>query len=200
MQFINKIYSYLSSIPFDTLVCIIWGSFAAVFILAFIMCLALPKVRAASKRPYLCLANAYAAVTLSAFLIKNGLPKSVLAAAMFWLAGYLSYGILCAMTKPVAVHGKDSPVALTSTFVQTPPPPVHINMPPAKTDVRLDHAISVTDRLLQKNPGKGDRQELEKLKGTLSVLQSKGTLSPSECDILNENFNALLKLMAKYNI
>ena len=73
-------------------------------------------------------------------------------------------------------------------------------MPVAKNNVRLEHAISVTDRLLQKNLGKGDRQELEKLKNTLAVLQMKGALSPAESEILNENFNALLKLMAKYDV
>ncbi len=71
---------------------------------------------------------------------------------------------------------------------------------PAKNSVRLEHAISVTDKLLCKNLGKSDRQELEKLKNTLAVLQMKGTLSPTESDILNDNFNALLKLMAKYNV
>ena len=60
--------------------------------------------------------------------------------------------------------------------------------------------MSVIDKLLLKNIGKGDRQELEKLKNTLTVLQMKGTLSPTESDILNDNFNALLKLMAKYNV
>ena len=87
--------------------------------------------------------------------------------------------------------------------VQPPRPQpnnVRQEIPAAKSTVRLEHAISVTDRLLQKNLGKGDRQELEKLKNTLAVLQMKGTLTPSDSDILNDNFNALLKLMAKYNV
>ena len=75
-----------------------------------------------------------------------------------------------------------------------------VDVPAAKSTVRLDHAVTVTDNLLRKNLGKGDRQELEKLKNTLVVLQMKGTLTPAESDILNDNFNALLKLMAKYNI
>jgi len=70
----------------------------------------------------------------------------------------------------------------------------------AKTNVRLEHAVSVTEKLLGKNLGKTDRMELEKLKNTLSVLQLKGTLTPAESDMLNENFNMLLKLMAKYNV
>lgn len=73
-------------------------------------------------------------------------------------------------------------------------------IPAAKSSVRLEHAIAVTDKLLTKNLAKSDRQELEKLKNTLAVLKIKGTLNPTEADILNENFNALLKLMAKYNV
>ena len=60
--------------------------------------------------------------------------------------------------------------------------------------------MGVTDKLLSKNLSKSDRQELEKLKNTLAVLQIKGTLTPTEAEILNDNFNALLKLMAKYNV
>ena len=66
--------------------------------------------------------------------------------------------------------------------------------------MKLDHAATVTDKLLQKNLAKSDRQELEKMKNTLAVLQIKGSLTPVESDILNDNFNALLKLMAKYNV
>ena len=73
-------------------------------------------------------------------------------------------------------------------------------IPAAKNGVRLEHAVAVTDKLLTKNLAKADRLELEKLKNTLAVLKIKGTLNPTEADILNENFNALLKLMAKYNV
>ena len=73
-------------------------------------------------------------------------------------------------------------------------------VPAAKNGVRLEHAVAVTDKLLTKNLAKTDRQELEKLKNTLAVLKIKGSLNPVEADILNDNFNALLKLMAKYNV
>ncbi len=75
-----------------------------------------------------------------------------------------------------------------------------VRAPAAKNNVRLEHAVAVTDKLLSKNLSKSDRQELEKLKNTLAVLQIKGTLTPTEAEILNDNFNALLKLMAKYNV
>ena len=200
-QFIDRLFSTISSIPFDTLVIIILGSFTGIFLLAFFASLALPRLRTASKRPYLCFTNAYTAVVLAAYLTVSELPQAILAAALFWCAGYLTYGLLCAVSKPVAIRHKTvSQVAVTSI---PPKPPQKISnppVPPTKNNVRLEHAISVTDSLLQKDLGKGDRQELEKLKNTLAVFQMKGTLSPTESDFLNENFNALLKLMAKYNV
>lgn len=199
-DFIDKIYSSFSSIPFDTLVWIILGSFAAITLLTVILCFVIPKIRAAEKRPYLCLVNAYTAVALAAFLIKEPLAQSALAAVIFWCFGYLMYGVLCFISKPA----KKDEVTPSAVTILPPRSPVsltpHPDVPAAKSSVRLEHAISVTERLLQKNLGKSDRQELEKLQSTLSVLQMKGELSPAESDILNDNFNALLKLMAKYNI
>ena len=73
--------------------------------------------------------------------------------------------------------------------------------PPAATSVvRLEHALSIADKLLLKNLGRGDRQELEKIKTALTVLKVKGILSAQEGEALNEMFNALLKLMAKYDL
>ncbi len=198
-KIIDGIYSSISSLPFDTLVWIILGSFAAVTVLAIVMSFALPKVRAADKRPYLCLVNAFTAVVLAAFLTKQQLAESVLAAVIFWCFGYFFYGVLCFISKPAkSQNAAPSQVTLLPSRSAVPAP--RSDVPAAKSSVRLEHAISVTDRLLTKNLGKSDRQELEKLKSTLSVLQMKGELSPAESDVLNDNFNALLKLMAKYNI
>ena len=200
-KYINKIYSSLSSIAFDTLMWIVWGSFVAIFVAVVAACFLSPKIKAMSKRPYLCLVNAYAAVTLSAFLTANALPQSILAAALFWCAGYLTYGALCMIAPKRKEEKPVAQLALSSIPVQPQKvTPARTEASPAKSSVRLEHAISVTDKLLQKNLGKGDRQELEKLKNTLAVLQMRGTLSPTESDILNDNFNALLKLMAKYNM
>ena len=200
-QNIDNFFSTLNNIPFDTLMWIIWGTFGGIFAVTLIMCIASPRIRTSSKRPYLCLANAYAAVTLAAFLTSNALPQSVLAAALFWCVAYLSYGILVFIGRDKRAQ-PEAQIAISSLPVQQQPKAVirPTEVPTAKSNVRLEHAISVTDKLLQKNLGKSDRQELEKLKNTLAVLQMKGTLSPTEADILNENFNALLKLMAKYNV
>lgn len=198
-KMIDKIYSSVSSLPFDVLVWIILGSFAAISALLIILCFAIPKIRAAEKRPYLCLVNAYTALVLAAFLIKEPFSESVLAAVIFWCFGYFLYGVLCFISKPQKKEDI-TPSQITLLPSRSTAAAPRTDVPAAKSSVRLEHAISVTDRLLQKNLGKSDRQELEKLKSTLAVLQMKGELSPAESDILNDNFNALLKLMAKYNI
>ena len=195
----DSLYTSISSVPFDTLIWIILGSFAAISVFTLILCFAVPKIRAAGKRPYLCLVNAYTAIVLAAYLTEEPFAQSVLAAVMFWFFGYFTYGVLCFFSKP-AKREENTPSAVTLLPSRGVTPPPRTDVPVAKSSVRLEHAISVTDRLLQKNLGKSDRQELEKLKSTLAVLQMKGELSPAESDILNDNFNALLKLMAKYNI
>ncbi len=190
----------VSSVPFDALVWIICGTFAAIFLLSLILTLKIPRIKYSSKRPFLCLANAYAAIVLAAFLIGGGMAQAVIAAAL--CAGYICYGILCFFSKEKRQSAPAMQQAVITSLPQAVPQktPVRAEVPVAKNNVRLEHAISVTDRLLQKNLGKGDRQELEKLKNTLAVLQMKGALSPAESEILNENFNALLKLMAKYDV
>ena len=212
----EKITSAAAKISFDALIWLIWGSFIAIFVLALTLCLCLPYMRASSKRPYLCLLYAYTALTLAAFLTKNKVEHAAFVACIFWVAGYLGYGILClasrekkrpARTLPEQVAACAAP-AQTVKAVQPAPvePPaqskvktVSVNAV-AHNNVRLEHAIAVTDKLLEKNLGKTDRQELEKLKNTLEVLRIKGTMTPAEGEILNENFNTLLKLMAKYNV
>lgn len=202
-KFINIIYSAVSSIPFDALIWSVFGSFAAIFLVTLICTVKVKAIKYATKIPYLCLVNIFTALTLAAFLTKNGFAHSVFAAVIFWCAGFLSYGLICALSKKRKVKSavRDIALAAAPATVQVAPPAAkRAEVPAAKSSVRLEHAMSVTDRLLAKNLGKGDRQELEKLKNTLAVLQLKGTLSPAESDILNDNFNALLKLMAKYNV
>ena len=66
--------------------------------------------------------------------------------------------------------------------------------------MRTEHALSVTEKLLAKDLGRGDRQETERIKASLGFMQAKGDLSPEDNERLNDNFNTLLKLMAKYNV
>lgn len=213
-MFENFLKSIAAKMPFEALMWLIWGSFIAIFILVVTLCLCLPNVRLTSKKPYLCLVYAYTAVTFALFLTASTIEEAAFIACLFWLAGYLSYGILCALTRkkkkephtlPAQVAACAAPVlpAQTIQSKQVPSAPPKAVKPAesfARNNVRLDHAIAVTNKLLQKNLGKTDRQELEKLKNTLEVMKVKGTLSPAEGEILNENFNTLLKLMAKYNV
>ena len=208
VNFFKGFYSWFEGIPFDTLIYFIWGSYLAIFLIALIATLASKRIKAADKKPFLCLTNAYAAVTLAMFMLENGFAQSLTATVAFWVVGYILYGMLCAFTKGYTSRkAKVMQAAVTETVI--PPQPVHAvrtdmqpqaQVPAAKNGVRLEHAVAVTDKLLTKNLAKTDRQELEKLKNTLAVLKIKGTLSPTEADILNDNFNALLKLMAKYNV
>lgn len=204
-DFVNGLFAAVAKIPFDWLVWFVWGTYALIIVIAFIAAVASSRMREVSKRPYLSLTNAYAAVNLALFLLKCELAQSILITALFWAVGYIFYGALCAVSSAKR-KSRSGGVNLPSAAEITAPPmkmtqkPVHREIPAAKNSVRLEHAVSVTDKLLDKNLGKTDRQEVEKLKNTFAVLQIKGTLTPAESDILNENFNTLLKLMAKYNV
>jgi len=198
-SFFESLYGKFSSIPFDMLVLTVWGSYLLIFVAAFIICLK-SKSKPLCKRPFLCLTNAYAGVNLALFMISCSFGSSIFATALFWVVGYMLYGLLCLIgSKRPRNIPEIQPQSLTSSPT-VPPKPMRADVPAAKNGVRLEHALSITDKLLMKNLGKGDRQELEKLKSTLSVLRIKGTLSPEEAEMLNDNFNMLLKLMAKYNV
>lgn len=205
-RFVEDVYSFVANIPFDTLVWLTWGSYFAVFLIAFVLTFASKSVKTASKRPFLSLTNAYTAVNLSVYLLKCEIGQSVLISAIFWTCGYVLYGALCAASKAgqKKTTAPEKSVTILNTPVAAPAaPPARqekFEVPAAKNNVRLEHAASVTEKLLSKNLGKSDRQELEKIKNTLAVLKIKGTLSATETEILNENFNTLLKLMAKYNV
>lgn len=205
-SFVDNLYAAVEKIPFDTLTYIVFGTFALIFILACGLCVGVPKFRHTSKRPYLGLVNAYSGVTLAVFLLGDEVPQALFAAAIFWVAGYMTYGILCFLSRQ-----KESPVpqipaqmAITAlpqaTSQKAETSRKQTKAPAAKNNVRLEHALAVTDRLLKKELGRTDRQELERLKNTLEILRVKGSLTPAEGEILNENFNTLLKLMAKYNV
>ncbi len=278
-QFSENVYALFSSPPFDWLVWFIFGSFAALTLAAIVLEWLVPSLRRYPKTPYLCLVNAYTAVTFCAFLTVGDLAPSAAVAALFWAAGYILYGFLCfafreknkkparapvaSATQPVRSFGNAplgnvrtgvaerqeatdrqitaaqpaavQPVSAQPVVTVQPVATVQPNIsvqpmvqpavqplsgfsgeegkPPTaaadaakrkgaqvKSGVRLEHAIKVTEKLLGMDLGNSDRQELEKLKNTLEVLRIKGVLTPAESEILNESFNMLLKLMAKYEV
>ena len=195
--------AFFSQINFGFLVYVVWGSFAALFVITLAANILFSKIRAAKKNSFLCLVNAYSGVNLALFITEYDISPSIFVTAVFWVAGYLLYGLLCMISKPAKQTSTRTPAAVVQPVLQPAAAAAKqpaLDIPAARNNVRLDHALSITDKLLTKNLGKSDRQELERLKNTLSVMQIKGILTPAEMDVLNDNFNALLKLMAKYNV
>lgn len=198
---IENIFKMLYSVNFALVALIDLGCFAAVCILSLFGVLISKRLRAAEKRPFFHLVNAFAALTLALFCLEFDFSEAVIISAALWFVGYLIYGVLCAVTPKHPKRGEER-TTLRVQEVNRPYPTAFAtpNVPPAQNTVRLEHALSIADKLLVKNLGRGDRQELEKMKTALTVLKVKGVLSPEEGEALNEMFNALLKLMAKYDL
>lgn len=206
-NFFKNVLAQLNNADFGLLIIIDLAAFGATVAAALVACLVSRKVRAHDKRSFIYAVNAFTALTLAICLTEFSLVQSVAASAVFWCAGYLIYGALSLFKvrkKRVAVP-QVAPVNTVSVNApvrserprQTAPADVE---PASQSGVRLEHALSIADKLLMKNLGRGDRQELEKIKTALTVLKVKGVLSPQEGEALNEMFNALLKLMAKYDL
>lgn len=205
-EFFKSVLNQFSGANFALLAIIDLSAFGVVVLAAILGCIFSNKLRAHDKRAFMWVVNAFAAVTLAVFLCKFTLAKSVAAALAVWLVGFIAYGVL----KVIKVKGNDSvntvqpPVSNVSVMPTRPARPAQpaqsVPQPAVNTGVRLEHALSIADKLLMKNLGRGDRQELEKIKTALTVLKVKGVLSAQEGEALNDMFNALLKLMAKYDL
>ncbi|MDE7087897.1 MAG: hypothetical protein K2O67_06870 [Clostridia bacterium] len=201
-QIFDSLLSQFEGANFALLVLIDACAFGAVFLLTLIGCIFSQKIRRQDKRPYLSAVNAFTAVTLAIFLIRFTLAQSIAATAVFWCVGYLTYGFL-RLFRPKTVRAvQQVPAETVSVIPAARPsrPAAQQPQTPANGTVRLEHALSIADKLLLKNLGRGDRQELEKIKTALTVLKVKGVLSANEGEALNDMFNALLKLMAKYDL
>ena len=201
-NFFDNLFNRLSSLKFEHLLIADLCAFGVIFLTVLILCIFSKKMRIVDKRPFLCAVNVFTALTFAVFATTYQLAYSAAAAAAFWCVGYLSYGLLT-LFKPATPYVSKAEVksSAVSSYrpVQTGAP---IAMPPpaVQSGVRLEHALSIADKLLLKNLGRGDRQELEKIKTSLTVLKVKGTLTPQEGEQLNDMFNALLKFMAKYDL
>lgn len=153
------------------------------------------------KAPFKCAVNIFTAITFILFCVQFDLKSGFLAAATLWCIGVLLYGTLCLFQYKKEEKLPSYGLRISEPTYKSPPPVgARVVKPAVQNEVRLDHALSIADRLLVKNIGRGDRQELEKLKTTLTVLKVKDCLTPQEGEALNEMFNALLKLMAKYDV
>lgn len=202
-SFFNRFYDSIAGLSADLVLLIALCSYGGIFLCVFVGCFISDKLRSAGKRPFFHFTNAFTAVVFAVFSLKFKPAPSALFTSLFWCVGYLCYGLLCAITRnTIAAEEVRAAVApaMPTMPVAQPKETYYADIPAAKTSVRLEHALSIADKLLLKKLGKGDRQELEKIKTTLTVMQVKGNLTPQEGEILNEHFNCLLKLMAKYNL
>lgn len=197
-NFFDKLFFMLDKADFNLLLIIDLGAYSIIFVVTILCCLFSVRVRALKKVPFLHLTKLFTAITLVVFSCRYSSKNSLAAAAIFYAVGLLLYAILRAI-KPKKERGEVMGVGLPiENFKECKPP--QSALPPSKANVRLDHALSITDKLLIKNLGRADRQELEKIKTQLTVLKVKNTLSPQEGEGLNLTFNTLLKLMAKYDL
>ncbi|MDE6850841.1 MAG: hypothetical protein K2J54_05905, partial [Clostridia bacterium] len=205
-QFFKSVLNQFGAADFGLLAVIDLAAFGTVCVAALFGCVFSERLRARDKRVFLSVVNAFTAVTLAVFLTEFSLSQSVAVSAVLWCAGYLVYGALNLFRPKKRDNAADRSVPLSNVPVMQPRPqravqPVqNAAVPPVNSVVRLEHALSIADKLLMKNLGRGDRQELEKIKTALTVLKVKGVLSPQEGEALNDMFNALLKLMAKYDL
>lgn len=188
-------YDALSTLRAEVAILVCWGAFVLIFVAALVLVLASPAAKRASKRPFFALLNAFSAVTLAFALTRYAPSFSLLIASAFWCVGYLMYGLLVLLSRP-----RKKKAVKFAAEVAPPADCFTAEVRPAKPSVRTEHALSVTEKLLSKGLGKGDRQEAERIKTALSFLKAKGELSPEDNERLNDNFNSLLKLMAKYGL
>ena len=204
-KFFEDILGQLSGADFALLAIIDFAAFGAIFLGALGCCLFSEKLRAHCKRPFMYVVNAFTALTLAVFLTRFTPAQSIACAALFWCLGYALYGVLKLFrAKGGALQSVPAPSPAVSAQSVRPARPQTAPAPPpaapAVSGVRLEHALSIADKLLLKNLGRGDRQELEKIKTALTVLKVKGVLTPQDGGALNDMFNALLKFMAKYDL
>ena len=209
-QFFHKLAEELSKANFPLLLIIDLSAFGAFMLIALLACIFSDKVRSSDKRVFLNGINALSAVTLAVLLIEFTIERAVAMTACLWLIGFIFYGVLSLFK--VKEQPEEAPKAVPQPVYTVQSVPVNAVRAQAnmqhdaptssavQTGVRLEHALSIADKLLLKNLGRGDRQELEKMKTALTVLKVKGILSAQEGEALNEMFNALLKLMAKYDL
>ena len=200
-QFFAKLFNQFVNLNFELLIIVDLAAFGAVSVLTLLFCALSPTLRRRDKRPFLHLVNLFTALTLVIFASAFPLVQSVAAAALFWCIGYICYGAVCALFKTKKQKSEREEIVPVST-IRTGERITRLvqAVPAVQTSVRLEHALSISDKLLLKTLGRSDRQELEKIKTALTVYKVKGTLSPQEGETLNDMFNSLLKLMAKYDL
>lgn len=200
VRFFDGVFAEFATVDFALLFIIDMCAYALIFLVALLTCALSQKARSLNKQPYLYLTDLFCAITLIVFLCKYTPTQAIVAAAAFRCVGLLCYGVLHLFKPKERFTPQAESVSLTQSVRSNIPQQPTAAMPAVQSIVRLDHALTIADKLLVKNLGRGDRQELEKIKTALTILKVKGTLSVQEGENLNETFNTLLKLMAKYDL
>lgn len=192
------------------------------FLLAFVLRLCIPRLRALPLRPLQAAADVCLLLYLCLCLLHPQLRPRLYAAAALILLEKLA---LCALLTLLRLPGRKKrrgprpaspplqaePAA--SPLQPPPPPPPPAEGMPAKVlccegqeeretevekDVRLGHIFGVLERLKQLPLSPGDRLEAEKAQQLLAAYRAKRTLCAKEAETLNDILAALLKMMAKY--
>jgi hypothetical protein len=201
LQLFESAYDCLGNISQNNLLLILTCAFAIIFLVVLAFCAFSTRVRLADKTPFLHLSNAFSALALGCMLCEGSVKDALFFACIIKCSGYIMYAILNIFNRFCRVQQKNN----NGSFViqktcQPYAPPTPISVQPLNTQVKLEHAISMADKLLNKNASRTDVQELERIKQTFMVLKIKEKISPAEGEILNDSFNALIKLAAKYDL
>lgn len=190
------------------------------FLLAFVLQLCIPRLRALPLRPLQAAADVCLLLYLCLCLLHPQLRPRLYAAAALILLEKLA---LCALFPLLRLPGRKkerSPRPAAPPLQAEPAAPPHLQPPsppaegmPAKVlccegqeeretevekDVRLGHIFGVLERLKQLPLSPGDRLEAEKAQQLLTAYRAKRTLCAKEAETLNDILAALLKMMAKY--
>lgn len=189
------------------------------FLLAFVLRLGFPRLRALPLRPLQAAADVCLLLYLCLCLLHPQLRPRLYAAAALILLEKLA---LCALLTLLRLPGRKkrrSPRPAAPPLQAEPAAsPLQPPLPPAEgmpakvlcceekeereteveKDVRLGHIFGVLERLKQLPLSPGDRLEAEKAQQLLTAYRAKRTLCAKEAETLNDILAALLKMMAKY--
>lgn len=197
-NFFDGAFKSFKEADFALLFIVAVAAFAVLYAVFITFCALKRGLRKKAKRAYLCALKLFSLLIFCVFGVRYNFVEAAFAACAFFFAGICLYAPLC-------LFKETEPKFSAATFdkAETGAELFPLNdsqAPVALSAVRLDHAAAIADKLLLKTLGRADRQELEKIKTALTVLKVKGALSVQEGENLNEMFNTLLKLMAKYDL
>ncbi len=198
---INQAMEYYFNTSFNLKVLIVLLSFGLVSFLLMIIAPLSKTFKKSSKRAYivfsiLCCVGLYLVMRLEFTIYISSLISFILACV-----GGLVYLYLI-LFKAKSNSSRSQRGGDIHVQALSPPPPnaVRGEGQAVPADVRLEHAVSIIDKLLLLNVSRVDRGTLNSMKATFLLYRQKGTLTAEENKVLNDSLNALLKLMSKYKV